>query len=136
MLAGNLCSSFLHCYDKWSKCYYFKQDWRSRAKAEIVQYVILKCTSTLLIGLGTSLVAFFNNIELKVCAYWYISLVILLAHKVLVISALGWYFFLSKLANARWLDSMICMWCYFVVVTVMKLCVRGLRIDLCRPLKY
>ncbi|WJX17341.1 hypothetical protein P8452_70901 [Trifolium repens] len=31
-------------------------DWRSRAKAEIVQYVILK---------WTSLVAFFNNIELK-----------------------------------------------------------------------
>ncbi|KAK2434174.1 chloride channel protein CLC-c [Trifolium repens] len=44
---------------------YFKQDWRSRAKAEILQYVILKWTSALLIGLGTSLVAFFNNIELK-----------------------------------------------------------------------
>ena len=67
-MAGNLCISFLHCYDKWSKCYYFKQDWRSRAKAEMVQYVILKWTNALLIGLGTSLVAFFNNIELKVCA--------------------------------------------------------------------
>ena len=43
----------------------FKQDWRSRTRAEIVQYVVLKWTLALLIGLGTGLVAFFNNIGVE-----------------------------------------------------------------------
>ncbi|CAI8611538.1 unnamed protein product [Vicia faba] len=43
----------------------FKQDWRSRAKSEIVQYVYLKWTFALLIGLGTGLTAFFSNIGVE-----------------------------------------------------------------------
>ncbi|XP_039685708.1 chloride channel protein CLC-c-like, partial [Medicago truncatula] len=43
----------------------FKQDRRLGAKAEIVQYAILKWTFALLIGLGTGLVAFFNNIGVE-----------------------------------------------------------------------
>lgn len=43
----------------------FKQDWRSRTKSEIFQYVVLKWTLALLIGLGTGLVGFFNNIAVE-----------------------------------------------------------------------
>lgn len=43
----------------------FKQDWRSRAKAEIIQYVCLKWTFALLIGLGTGLAAFFSTIGVE-----------------------------------------------------------------------
>jgi chloride channel 7 len=43
----------------------FKQDWRSRGKTENAQYMILKWTIALLIGLGTGLVAFFNNIGVE-----------------------------------------------------------------------
>lgn len=43
----------------------FKQDWRSRKKAEIFQYVVLKWTLALLIGLGTGLVGFFNNLAIE-----------------------------------------------------------------------
>ncbi|XP_030459160.1 chloride channel protein CLC-c [Syzygium oleosum] len=43
----------------------FKQDWRSRKKSEIYQYVVLKWTLALLIGLGTGLVGFFNNIAVE-----------------------------------------------------------------------
>ncbi|KAJ1400414.1 Chloride channel, voltage gated [Sesbania bispinosa] len=43
----------------------FKQDWRSKAKAEIGQYVVLKWALALLIGLSTGLVAFFNNIGVE-----------------------------------------------------------------------
>ncbi|KAJ6309255.1 hypothetical protein OIU76_018781 [Salix suchowensis] len=43
----------------------FKQDWRSRKKAEIFQYVVLKWTLALLIGLGTGLVGFFNNLAVE-----------------------------------------------------------------------
>lgn len=42
-----------------------KQDWRSRKKAEIFQYVVLKWTLALLIGLGTGLVGFFNNLAIE-----------------------------------------------------------------------
>jgi len=38
----------------------FKQDWRSRKKVQIFQYVLLKWAFALLIGLGTGLVGFFN----------------------------------------------------------------------------
>ncbi|KAJ7975527.1 Chloride channel protein like [Quillaja saponaria] len=43
----------------------FKQDWRSRKKIQIFQYVVLKWAFALLIGLGTGLVGFFNNIVVE-----------------------------------------------------------------------
>lgn len=43
----------------------FKQDWRSRKKLEIFQYVVLKWTLALLIGLLTGLVGFFNNLAVE-----------------------------------------------------------------------
>lgn len=43
----------------------FKQDWRSRKKVEIFQYIFLKWTLVLLIGLSTGLVGFFNNIGVE-----------------------------------------------------------------------
>lgn len=43
----------------------FKQDWRSRKKVEICQYVVLKWTLALLIGLFTGLVGFFNNLAVE-----------------------------------------------------------------------
>lgn len=43
----------------------FKQDWRSRKKLQIFQYVLLKWAFALLIGLGTGLVGFFNNIAVE-----------------------------------------------------------------------
>ncbi|GAV57078.1 CBS domain-containing protein/Voltage_CLC domain-containing protein [Cephalotus follicularis] len=43
----------------------FKQDWRSRKKVEIFQYVVLKWAFALVIGLGTGLVGFFNNIGVE-----------------------------------------------------------------------
>ncbi|XP_043698325.1 chloride channel protein CLC-c-like [Telopea speciosissima] len=43
----------------------FKQDWRSRKKVQIFQYIVLKWTLALLIGLGTGLVGFFNNLAVE-----------------------------------------------------------------------
>ncbi|CAK9134206.1 unnamed protein product [Ilex paraguariensis] len=43
----------------------FKQDWRSRSKVQIFQYVVLKWTLSLLIGLSTGVVAFFNNLAVE-----------------------------------------------------------------------
>ncbi|XP_050209981.1 chloride channel protein CLC-c [Mercurialis annua] len=43
----------------------FKQDWRSRKKVEIYQYVFLKWTLALLIGLGTGLIGLFNNLAVE-----------------------------------------------------------------------
>ena len=43
----------------------FKQDWRSRKKVQIYQYIVLKWTLALLIGLGTGLVGFFNNLAVE-----------------------------------------------------------------------
>ncbi|KAK9996785.1 hypothetical protein SO802_021471 [Lithocarpus litseifolius] len=43
----------------------FKQDWRSRKKILIFQYVLLKWAFALFIGLGTGLVGFFNNIAVE-----------------------------------------------------------------------
>ncbi|GAB2277254.1 hypothetical protein Dimus_011961 [Dionaea muscipula] len=43
----------------------FKQDWRSRKKVQIFQYVFLKWALALLIGLSTGLVGFFNNIAVE-----------------------------------------------------------------------
>ncbi|XP_068652717.1 chloride channel protein CLC-c-like [Aristolochia californica] len=43
----------------------FKQDWRSRKKVQIYQYVVLKWTLALLIGLATGLVGFFNNLAVE-----------------------------------------------------------------------
>ena len=43
----------------------FKQDWRSRKKVQIFQYVILKWGFAFLIGLGTGLVGIFNNISVE-----------------------------------------------------------------------
>jgi chloride channel 7 len=42
-----------------------KQDWRSRTKVEIYQYVVLKWTLALLIGLITGFVGFFNNLGVE-----------------------------------------------------------------------
>ncbi|KAJ8625352.1 hypothetical protein MRB53_033882 [Persea americana] len=43
----------------------FKQDWRSRKKVQIFQYIVLKWTLALLIGMGTGLVGFFNNLAVE-----------------------------------------------------------------------
>lgn len=43
----------------------FKQDWRSRKKVEIFQYVILKWAFALLIGLSTGLIGIFSNIAVE-----------------------------------------------------------------------
>ncbi|KAI8532027.1 hypothetical protein RHMOL_Rhmol11G0181100 [Rhododendron molle] len=43
----------------------FKQDWRSRNKVQIFQYVFLKWTLALLIGLSTGVVGFFNNLAVE-----------------------------------------------------------------------
>lgn len=43
----------------------FKQDWRSRKKSQIFQYVGLKWTLALLIGIATGLVGFFNNLAVE-----------------------------------------------------------------------
>ncbi|KAJ8493484.1 hypothetical protein OPV22_015205 [Ensete ventricosum] len=43
----------------------YKEDWRSRRKAQIYQYVVLKWTLALLIGLVTGLVGFFNNLAVE-----------------------------------------------------------------------
>lgn len=43
----------------------FKQDWRSRTKTEIFQYIFLKWTLALLIGLSTGLVGLFNNLAVE-----------------------------------------------------------------------
>jgi len=43
----------------------FKQDWRSRKRVQIFQYIFLKWTLALLIGLCTGLVGFFNNIAVE-----------------------------------------------------------------------
>lgn len=43
----------------------FKQDWRSRKKVQIFQYVFLKWALALLIGLSTGLVGFFSNIAVE-----------------------------------------------------------------------
>lgn len=43
----------------------FKQDWRSRKKVQIYQYVILKWTLALLIGASTGLIGFFNNLAIE-----------------------------------------------------------------------
>ncbi|CAJ2649264.1 unnamed protein product [Trifolium pratense] len=42
-----------------------KQDWRSRTKVEIYQYVVLKWSLALLIGLITGFVGFFNNLGVE-----------------------------------------------------------------------
>ncbi|XWS29964.1 hypothetical protein CRYUN_Cryun24cG0076300 [Craigia yunnanensis] len=43
----------------------FNQDWRSRKKIQIFQYVLLKWAFALIIGLGTGLVGIFNNIAVE-----------------------------------------------------------------------
>uniref|UniRef100_A0A803NVQ7 Uncharacterized protein n=2 Tax=Cannabis sativa TaxID=3483 RepID=A0A803NVQ7_CANSA len=43
----------------------FKHDLRSKKKVKIFQYVLIKWTFALLIGLGTGLVGFLNNIAVE-----------------------------------------------------------------------
>ncbi|TVT98555.1 hypothetical protein EJB05_37709 [Eragrostis curvula] len=43
----------------------FKQDWRSRKKQQIFQYIVMKWTLVLLIGLFTAIVGFFNNLAVE-----------------------------------------------------------------------
>lgn len=42
-----------------------KEDWRSRKRIKILQYVVLKWAFALLIGVGTGLVGIFNNIAVE-----------------------------------------------------------------------
>ncbi|KAH6814824.1 chloride channel C [Perilla frutescens var. frutescens] len=44
---------------------FFKEDWRSRKRVQIFQYVFLKWTLALLIGLFTGLVGFLNNLAVE-----------------------------------------------------------------------
>ena len=53
------------CYFRIIENELFKQDWRSRKKVQIVQYIFLKWGLALLIGLFTGLVGFFNNIGVE-----------------------------------------------------------------------
>ena len=43
----------------------FKQDWRSRKKSQIYQYIFMKWALALLIGLFTGLIGFFSNIAVE-----------------------------------------------------------------------
>ncbi|EAY94258.1 hypothetical protein OsI_16029 [Oryza sativa Indica Group] len=43
----------------------FKQDWRSRKKKQIFQYIVLKWALVLLIGMLTGIVGFFNNLAVE-----------------------------------------------------------------------
>lgn len=43
----------------------YKEDWRSRRRVQILQYVVLKWTLALLIGVATGLVGFFNNLAVE-----------------------------------------------------------------------
>ncbi|XP_057785381.1 chloride channel protein CLC-c isoform X2 [Salvia miltiorrhiza] len=43
----------------------FKQDWRSRKRVQIFQYIFLKWTLALLVGLFTGLVGFLNNLAVE-----------------------------------------------------------------------
>lgn len=43
----------------------FKQDWRSRKRTQIFQYIVLKWTLALLIGISTGFVGFFSNIAVE-----------------------------------------------------------------------
>lgn len=52
----------------------FKQDWRSRKKVQIFQYVFLKWAFALLIGLCTGLVGIFNSIAIENIAGFKLSL--------------------------------------------------------------
>jgi len=52
----------------------FKQDWRSRKKVQIFQYVFLKWAFALLIGLCTGLVGIFNSIAVENIAGFKLSL--------------------------------------------------------------
>ncbi|KAG8082090.1 hypothetical protein GUJ93_ZPchr0014g47371 [Zizania palustris] len=42
-----------------------KQDWRSRKKKQIFQYIVLKWAFVLLIGMLTGIVGFFNNLAVE-----------------------------------------------------------------------
>lgn len=44
---------------------FFKQDWRSRGKMQIFQYVFMKWLLCFLIGLIVSLIGFFNNLAVE-----------------------------------------------------------------------
>ncbi|KAJ6699843.1 CHLORIDE CHANNEL PROTEIN [Salix purpurea] len=44
---------------------FFKQDWRSRGKMQIFQYVLMKWLLCFLIGLIVSLIGFFNNLAVE-----------------------------------------------------------------------
>jgi chloride channel 7 len=44
---------------------HFKQDWRSRKKQQIFQYIVMKWTLVLLIGLFTAVIGFFNNLAIE-----------------------------------------------------------------------
>ncbi|KAL8155855.1 hypothetical protein AgCh_001053 [Apium graveolens] len=43
----------------------FEQDWRSRKKVQIVQYIVMKWTLVCLIGLSIGMVALFNNLAVE-----------------------------------------------------------------------
>ncbi|CAL9112842.1 unnamed protein product [Musa acuminata var. zebrina] len=61
----------------------YKEDWRSRKKDQIFQYVLLKWTFALLIGLATGLVGFFNNLAVENIAgfKWLLTSNLMLKHR-------------------------------------------------------
>lgn len=61
----------------------YKEDWRSRKKEQIFQYVLLKWTFALLIGLATGLVGFFNNLAVENIAgfKWLLTSNLMLKHR-------------------------------------------------------
>ncbi|URE24727.1 Chloride channel protein [Musa troglodytarum] len=61
----------------------YKEDWRSRKKHQIFQYVLLKWTFALLIGLATGLVGFFSNLAVENIAgfKWLLTSNLMLKHR-------------------------------------------------------
>jgi len=56
---------FLVSFDRIAENEFFKQDWRSRGKMQIFQYVFMKWSLCFLIGLIVSLIGFFNNLAVE-----------------------------------------------------------------------
>ncbi|XP_010241599.2 PREDICTED: putative chloride channel-like protein CLC-g [Nelumbo nucifera] len=44
---------------------FFKQDWRSRGKVQILQYIFMKWTLCFLVGIFAGLIGFFNNLAVE-----------------------------------------------------------------------
>lgn len=62
---SEVCTHLFICIFRIVENELFKHDWRSRKKVQFFQYMVLKWAFALLIGLGTGLVGFFNNIAVE-----------------------------------------------------------------------